>query len=971
MAEGVNIGEVAIRIKASAKEASQEVKKLSDNIGGLKKALSALNFGGLLLGLKRIGSTLFNFTNRTSDYISTLNQLRIVMGKNTEAARDFVKQAEDILGLDQRQMMDSMANFKSLAEGFGIANEDAYKMSKNLTQLAADMSAFKNINFNLALEKIKSGFSGELEPMRAVGVALDQATLQEVAYSAGINKKINEMTRAQKTELAYYQIMKSTTQMQGYLAKSMITPSTAIQVTRVEFEKLARAIGSIFIPMMMKAIPYVRAFTQILTELAQKVASFFGMNIKNDYNQYAIDVSDNVNNIADGLDGVTDAAKDAEKAMKKMLMPFDELNNINFDTGKNKDKDTGLGLPEGGSLGLPLLEYDMFAGASDEINRKVKEIKENFEKLKPILETIAGLLLGIWAINKIVTFVEWLQRVADAFKVIGNSKVLRGVIGLAFQIGGVFLIYKGIEHAIDVGNWDAKSLLLMLGGGAFIAVGTAIQFKSVLPLRIGLEIGLVLGGTWLIYKGIQHAIDVGDWDAKSLLLMLGGGAFIAVAAGIQFKSVLPLQIALGLGLLLGGTWLIYKGVKHALDIGEIDAQSLFSMLAGGTLISVGTAVLFKNPALFKISMGITFALTGFALEYQNVKKMLSGDISLGTVLKATGDAFLIGLGIFLLTGNAPAALLGVAGILAFNLGIEIGIALKKVDWEAIGRKIGEVKEAVVGKFGEIRDGISGKIETAKNNVTGYFETMKTNISNKIKTAKDNVSTNVENIKSKLNFEQVKKAVSEKFSDIKNSIAGKIKTAKDNISSYSSTIKSKLDFDGLLKSVRQKFTDIKDSIVSKIKDAKDKVGSLIETIKKKFDFKWSLPKLKMPHLSWSTEPASGWIKETLSILNLPTSLPKLKVSWYAEGGFPDVGQLFFANESGPELVGNIGNRTAVANQQQITEGIAEATYNAFTRALSENRSDENPYFILDIDGERVYSGQARRRNRISNMYGTAL
>lgn len=95
-----------------------------------------------------------------------------------------------------------------------------------------------------------------------------------------------------------------------------------------------------------------------------------------------------------------------------------------------------------------------------------------------------------------------------------------------------------------------------------------------------------------------------------------------------------------------------------------------------------------------------------------------------------------------------------------------------------------------------------------------------------------------------------------------------------------------------------------------------------------DFKswWSnlsLPQLKfkMPHFTWTTQPASGWVAEVLSAINLPVALPKLNVSWYAQGGFPQAGEMFIANEAGPELVGTIGNKTAVANQGQIEAGIA--------------------------------------------------
>jgi len=878
MAENVNIGSISWQIKASAKEASQEVKKLSDNIGGLKKTLSAISFTGFLVGLKKIGSTIFGFVNQMSDYISTMNQYKIVMGDATAEADKFVKKAEDLLGLDPSQMMNNLANFKSLLEGFGIANEDAYKMSKNLTQLAVDMSAFKNIRMDLALEKIKSGISGELEPMRAVGVALDQATLQEVAYSAGINKKINEMTRAQKTELAYYQIMKSTTQMQGYFAKTLITPATALQVTQTEFRRLARAIGSIFIPIMMKVIPYVRAVTQILTELAQRLAAFFGFEIAD----YSTDVTTGTKTMSDGLGDVEKSAKDAEKAMKKMLMPFDELNNINFDTGKNKSG-TGDGVPSGGSLGLELPEYDMFAGASGEINKKVAEIKANFERLKPVLIAVGGLLAGMWATNKIANFILWVKKIVDAFKLLAPIATVLKTIGAVLAIiGGAILYVKGILDILNPNVKYLKGLLEALIGTILVVVGLLL---------------LPISGTVAIVVAIVAAVGIlaaTIWRFRDQLKIFFTetlpGWFKAVG---KWLSELPGKIGYWLGFALG------KVVKFIADIPKA-VKTFFTTTLPSWAKTIATFFTKTLPTKMLEFLKFVASLPSKFINFG--KQIISGLISgiwsmitwVGTKIKEFVNGFV--------KGFKDALQISSPSKLFFDLG--------KMIIQGLINGIKSLASTVKEKFIQIKDNMVDKMKDAKDKVTSYGNTIKTNLIDKLGAAKDKV-----------------------------------------------------------KSI---FKDIRDGIVDKIKDAKDKVGSLIETIKKKFDFKWSLPKLKMPHLSWTTEPASGWIRDTLSMLNLPTSLPKLKVSWYAEGGFPDVGQLFIANESGPELVGNIGNRTAVANQQQITEGIAEATYSAISRAMSENRNTNNTEpFIIELDGQKIYVGQARRRNQMSNMYGTAM
>lgn len=131
---------------------------------------------------------------------------------------------------------------------------------------------------------------------------------------------------------------------------------------------------------------------------------------------------------------------------------------------------------------------------------------------------------------------------------------------------------------------------------------------------------------------------------------------------------------------------------------------------------------------------------------------------------------------------------------------------------------------------------------------------------------------------------------------------------------------------------------------------------VDGFKKKWeDFKnwWrglSLPefKIKTPHLSWTTQPASGWVANILSLLGMPTSVPKLNISWYAKGGFPDAGDLFIANESGAEMVGSMNGRTTVANNDQIVEGIRQGVYDAVTSAMASGSFNANVY----LDGKQI-------------------
>ncbi len=130
------------------------------------------------------------------------------------------------------------------------------------------------------------------------------------------------------------------------------------------------------------------------------------------------------------------------------------------------------------------------------------------------------------------------------------------------------------------------------------------------------------------------------------------------------------------------------------------------------------------------------------------------------------------------------------------------------------------------------------------------------------------------------------------------------------------------------------------------------------------------RIKMPHFSWGQQAVGGTVGNILRALNLPATLPKLSVQWYAQGGFPTEGDLFFANEAGPEMVGSIGNKNAVANNDQITKAIAEATYQAISQALNENQDSGQP-IIVNVGNETLYKGIVRSRSQASNQYGITV
>ena len=441
---------VSFEIQASAEKANEEISKLTSNMGKLNKVVSSLKIGAWVAGMKAVTNSVVGFISKTSDMINANNMFKISVGEVSDKTQDFLDKAQKLAGLDPTKTMEAFSSFARITKSFGLPKEEIDIMSRNLTQLTADISATGR-SWEESMKKVRSGLVGELEPMRAIGVALDKNTVQQTMNSLGINKRYDELTRLQKTEMLYYQMMKSTENIQGTMAKTMLSPTQALRVMKTEFLALARDVGTIFIPIFMKIIPVVRAVVQILGEAVRWIAGFFGIDLKK-FEIQTEDIGDNIGGIGNNIDNVGKKAKKTKKELDKMLMPFDELNNVKFDTGdkSGSGSGSGAGAVGGGSLGLDLPEYDMFKGMSQEINEQVEQIKNKIKEMMPLIVTIAGLATAIFAGIKIADFVMWLAKVIEAFKTLSEFAGALQIIGGVFMIiGGAISYVAGIFDILN------------------------------------------------------------------------------------------------------------------------------------------------------------------------------------------------------------------------------------------------------------------------------------------------------------------------------------------------------------------------------------------------------------------------------------------------------------------------------------------------------------------------------------------
>ena len=369
---------------------SNSTVKLKNNLKGVGKIatgtktslmgafnLKALNIMGIVYGVKMVSEALGNNVNSMNEYIENMNLFKVAMGEYYEEAFAYADRLQDIMGIDASEFMRSQGTFMSIAKGFGLATDMAYKMSKGLTEVSYDLSSFFNIATDEAFLKVRSGIAGELEPLRALGFALSQASLQELALEKGITKKVNAMTEGEKAQLRYVAIVEQANNMGviGDFARTLTSPANAMRILKQQVTQLGRAIGSVLIPIITQVIPYVQAFVKVLTDGIKALATLMGFKMPE---WTASDWSSNIGDSVEDTSNALGTASDNAKKLKKALMGFDELNII--PEPNNSSSGSGSSIGTGGDLGLDLASVWDEALLSS-ISRETDGIIEKFKTL--------------------------------------------------------------------------------------------------------------------------------------------------------------------------------------------------------------------------------------------------------------------------------------------------------------------------------------------------------------------------------------------------------------------------------------------------------------------------------------------------------------------------------------------------------------------------------------------------------------
>lgn len=895
------------KLITSTEKYNASARNATSTTGKFTSGLKALNVAAAAVAFRRISHFIAQAVTESNKYQEDLNLFTVALGQYAAEAQNYAEKVSDVMGIDPAQWLRNQGVFNTLLTGFGDTAERAQLMSRNLTQLGYDLSSFFNIPIEDAMQKLQSGISGELEPLRRLGYDLSQARLEQTALNLGIKESVANMTQAEKAELRYYAIMTQVTTAQGDMARTLEAPANQLRILQAQLTQAARAIGNIFIPALNAILPYAIAVVKAVREIADAIANFLGFTLTN------VDYS-SVGKLASGTGAVADnlgSAAGSAKELKKYIAGFDELNVL--PSNSNAGSGGGAGGAGGGGFDFDLPTYGFLDGA---VETRANEIKAKLKPLLAIALAIGAAFAG-WKIGKKVTAA--IATLKAGFATFASSGAGQAILSkLASCVAGVALQFNAAGGGV-------KGFLSVLGMVAKVAApAVAILVVVIATLKVLIE----------------------RWnDIKSAVANTFGK--LKVGERLQALNDKLNQLGEKLGW-VDGFW---NGLKSTIGslmnfIGEVVITVVGSSLIGlfnglvGVLDGVVTAV-----------TGVVEVFTGFA---QFLKGVFTGDLDLVKKSFAT-----FGSGISKIFSGVIDGL--VNGFTGWVSGVIEGVT--NLGGTLLGTLIPNIVNGVATFFSNLCTDIAQFFTNAWNSICALWSTVGNWFNTKVITPVDTFFSTL-GTKIAASFTTSWAKVKAEWGVVtdwfKNKIITPVQTAfKSMCSSVGEFFVSLWDrIAGVFAGVGGWFqSNVVDAINSAFRALVNGAISLLERM-----------------LNGIIRPLNNFIGKVNSVLSIVgggiSTISYVSIPRLANGGFVDEGQLFIAREAGAEMVGRIGGKTAVANNDQIVESVSQGVYEAVQRASGEtNSSNSRPItVIVQMNGKELFRQMVDENNAVIRATG---
>lgn len=635
------------RIIASTNRYNGTVNKAASGTWAWSEALAGIKLSTVIYASNRIGAVIAEYMYEASEWESIMYRFGRAFGEEAEENYKWILKLNSELQINVQKFMQYASIYGTMLKGFGVAQKDAAAMAMNYTELTYDIWAGYNDiykTFEDAAIAVRSAIAGEVEPIRRAGFTIVDSQLKITAANYGIAYSTQSASEELKSYLRYLTLIDQARAQDliGTYAREMTTAEGLMRTLRQQLASLSQAFGSFLLPALVKVLPYVQAFVELIGEAIAALAQLFGIDLK------PVDFSSGVNAGAAGAGAMADNLEDASGAAKKLKQytaGFDELNVFDPNQGSGG---AGIGAGGGGSL-EGMFDIDKLWDESifNSINSQVDELKE---KLKDVLATVTSIAAGIlaWKVAKdFLTALKLLKELGSKgfafkldFQVLGLAmfladlkefeRYLRDFLdnGPTFQnVAGMISSFAGMvgDALIMLGNLKVGGALKVIQGIGEIVIGISDIATN----------GLNVDNALTVVRGLTNvAIGIG--------VFTGNIKLAAWSVAIQGFTTIIREIATNWDAIKQGDW---SGVdKVALIIGGLEilgglvvALDVFSKLKGIT--NLGKATTAMNTLTTATDTIDTTVSTGLSPKLTSLAKNLG--LVVGIVAEVSAAAIIV------------------------------------------------------------------------------------------------------------------------------------------------------------------------------------------------------------------------------------------------------------------------------------------------------------------------------------------
>ena len=460
------------KLQSAMKQAEQQTQSSTDKIqAGLDKVDAAFKkvakAAAAYISVKALVDFGKSCVELGSDLSEVQNVVDVTFGSMSKNIDEFSKAAIKQFGLSETAAKKYSSTMGAMLKSMGMNTNQAYEMSTTLTGLAGDLASFYNLSSDEAFSKLRSGISGETEPLKQLGINMSVANLEAYALSKGITTAYNSMTQMEQATLRYNYLLDTTKDAQGDFARTSDSWANQVKVLSMQFDSLKASIGQGLIMALTPVIKVINELMSKLVELGERFKVLMATITGTDLSTEASNAAESMAQVEESSQGVgeslAEGVEEGSKAVKRFLMSFDEIHKLQKDDNDLVNNDSLEALSDPATL-----------NGLSQLNTGTEQENEALAKMRDALDAIK---------QKMQPVIDEAKELGESFKEGFKSAVgdnikerVSGIIDDVKSIGGhVKEIFTDDEVQSSAKNFAEKtSYALGQISGAGVNVGTSV-----------------------------------------------------------------------------------------------------------------------------------------------------------------------------------------------------------------------------------------------------------------------------------------------------------------------------------------------------------------------------------------------------------------------------------------------------------------------------------------------------------------